>query len=91
MINLKNINTKYLISTGFGITGLLLSLLIGIFSGNGISTILLRAFITAIILSTVGFVCLLILKQFVPEIYQLVNSINVENTDSINYRENRKQ
>jgi hypothetical protein len=81
MIHLKNINTKYIISTGFGLLGLILSLFVGIFSGNGISAVFFRAFITAIIFSIVGFICLFIIEQFVPEIYQIVNSMNIENAN----------
>ncbi|MBN2402535.1 MAG: hypothetical protein JXN64_09045 [Spirochaetes bacterium] len=82
MITLKNINIEYLAAMGFGLTGLVLSLFAGFFSGNSISVILFRAFITAIILSIVGFICLFIIKKFVPEIYQIINSIfNNESAD----------
>jgi hypothetical protein len=82
MKNLINTNKEYLIIAGIGIIGLVLSFLVGIFSGNSIYTIIFRAFITAILLSIVVFACLIILKKFVPEIYQIVNLINInENTD----------
>jgi hypothetical protein len=76
MINLKNINKEYLISTGFGFLGLILSLLAGIFSGNKLFIIFIRAITTVILFSILGYVCLFIIKKFVPEIYQIINSIN---------------
>lgn len=76
MVILKNIKTEYLLSTGFGFAGLILSLLAGIFSGNKVSVIFFNAMITAIIFAILGYVCLFIIKKFVPEIYQIISSLN---------------
>jgi hypothetical protein len=82
MKHLINTNKEYLISAGIGIIGLVLSLFVGIFSGNSISTVIFRAFITAILLAIVSFASLFIIKKFVPEIYLIINSIsNIENAD----------
>ncbi len=84
MINLKNINKEYLISAGFGFFGLILSLLAGIFSGNKLFIIFFRAITTAILFSILGFICLFIIKKFVPEIYQIINSINNNEGSNVN-------
>ena len=84
MINLKNINKEYLISAGFGFFGLILSLLAGIFSGNKLFIIFIRAITTAILFSILGYICLFIIKKFVPEIYQIINSINNNEGSDVN-------
>ena len=76
MVSLKNINIEYTLSAGFGAAGLVLSLLTGLFSGNEIPVIFLKAFITAIIFVILGYICLFIIKKFVPEIYQIICLIN---------------
>ena len=75
MVSLKNIKIEYTVSAGFGAAGFILSLIAGIFSGNAILSVFFKAFITAVIFSVLGFICLFIIKKFVPEMYQIICSI----------------
>jgi hypothetical protein len=78
MINLKAIDKNYLLIIFFGSSALILSLVIGIFSGNGIATVFIRAITNMILFSILGFVCLFVIKKFVPELYQIISSVNIE-------------
>jgi hypothetical protein len=76
MIDLKKIDIKFVFSAVFGIIALILSVFAGIFSGNGLSTIIFRTFTNTILFSVIGFFCLLVFKKFVPEVYQIIESLN---------------
>ena len=74
MINLKSIDIEYIICAAFGIIALIISLVIGAFSGNRAGLVFQRAFITAIIFTVIGFISIFIIKKYVPEVYQLITS-----------------
>ncbi len=76
MINLRNIDVEYLTGALFGAFALILSVLIGFISGNRISLILFRTFVNVILFSIIGTACMFVIKKFVPEIYQIIDSVN---------------
>ncbi len=81
MKSLKDTNKEYLISAGIGLLGMVLSILIGILSGNNISTVIFRSVISVILLSLICFACIYVIKKYVPEIYEAINSArNSENS-----------
>jgi hypothetical protein len=84
MKNLNDTNKEYLISAGIGLIGLVLSFFIGILSGNSVFTVILRAFITLVILSLIGYGCIFVIKKYVPEIYEAVNSLKINENPEIN-------
>ncbi len=84
MIDIKKIEIEFISGAAFGVAALLLSLLVGIFSGNSVGLVLLRAFFMTIGFSLLGFICILVLKKFVPEFYQLFHVIN--KNDSVDFK-----
>ncbi|MDY6934239.1 MAG: hypothetical protein SVZ03_08460 [Spirochaetota bacterium] len=73
MISLKELNIEYIFGVLFGVIGLVLSFLIGLFAGNAIGTVFFRSIIFTITFCIIGYVNLIIVKKYVPEIYEALN------------------
>jgi hypothetical protein len=62
-----------IITGGAAAIGFVLSLVVNIFSFNGVSIMMSRAMVGALLLGGAVFASLLLLKQLVPELYQAVH------------------
>ncbi len=84
MINIKEINREYILSAIFGVSALILSFLIGFLAGNGIGPIIFRSVISMIVFSIIGFAGLYVIKRFVPEVYEIIDSgstVQIDDSD----------
>ena len=92
MINVKNLQFEYKSGLVLGITGFVISLLLGFVSGNSIEVILFRVLIFTILFAFLGYGSFFIIKKYVPEIYQVFSALdnktehksNTGNTDESN-------
>ncbi len=84
MISLENISIDYKFTAAFGIVALLLSLIIGIFSGIGFEVIALRLLIVFPVFSLIGYGVIFVSKKYVPELYdKFANLQNEEDRNNI--------
>ncbi|MBN2040966.1 MAG: hypothetical protein JW864_13055 [Spirochaetes bacterium] len=91
MVNYKNFAIEYITALIFGVLGLLLSLFAGFISGNKIISVFVRSVIITIGFAFIGYICLIIVKKFVPEIYQVFSNINENKEVNLNNdRDNSK-
>ncbi len=71
---LKEYDLKYRFSLFFGIIALILSIIIGLFTGNDIGIVFIRALIMTIAFMVLGYVIIFIVQKFVPEMLGVVGS-----------------
>ena len=75
MLNIKEIDIEYKSGVLFGTIALILSFFTSLMAGNEIGLVVTRSMIFAFAFSILGYVNVYILKKYVPEIYELMNSI----------------
>ncbi len=64
MNNFKSLSIEYKSGALFGAIGLVLSIIIGLLTGNSIGTIVLRTLFLAVPFAVLGYGCIIILKKF---------------------------
>ncbi|HNX58606.1 MAG TPA: hypothetical protein PKK43_05885, partial [Spirochaetota bacterium] len=74
MISLKSLGIEYKAGSVIGLSALVLSLLIGLLSGNEFLYSVGRAFFFGVLFALMGFGGVLLLKKYVPEVLQLAES-----------------
>jgi len=67
----------------FSISALVFSLLAGLAGGVNAGMVFFRALIITPVFFVVGFGILLVIKKFVPEVYELLSSISLSSEDSV--------
>lgn len=70
----KEIDLKYRFSVVFGIIALLLSIIIGLFTGNDVGLVIIRSMIMTIAFVVIGYGVIFIVQKFVPEMLSLAGS-----------------
>ena len=70
----KEIDLKYRFSAVFGIIALLLSIIIGLFTGNDVGLVIIRSMIMTIAFVVIGYGVIFIVQKFVPEMLSLEGS-----------------
>jgi hypothetical protein len=78
MISLKNIHPEYKSTALVGFIALVLSFLTGFLAGIRWNVVVLRSFILMVVFAAIGFGAIVILRKFVPEIYDLLASTQRE-------------
>jgi hypothetical protein len=76
-INLKGMGLEYKSGAVFGVMALFLSIIFGILAGNGIGTILLKTGILSLVFVAIGYGIVLVIRKYVPELYDAINGILV--------------
>jgi hypothetical protein len=71
---LKNISIEYRFSAVFGISALVLSVLVGVASGVPGTAIAARSAVLALVFLFLGFAVVMVLKKLVPEVYAMLSS-----------------
>lgn len=71
MISLKSLGIEYKAGSVIGLSALVLSLLIGLLSGNEFLYSVGRAFFFGVLFALMGFGGVLLLKKYVPEVLQI--------------------
>ncbi len=80
MVSLQKVNIEYKLSLLMGIGALVVSFILGLITGNGIGSVLLKSFVLTMVFTGLGFGSGLILKKFVPEIYSVLNGVSRDQT-----------
>lgn len=75
MISLHKIDLEYKSTALFGSTALLLSFLIGLIAGIRLNVVVLRSFLLMVVFAVIGFGICIILKKYVPEVYEIVSAL----------------
>ncbi len=73
MEKIKNLRSEYKAGALLGLTGLVLSLIIGLIFRVKMGTLIFRAIVVVIVFSLLGIGLAIILKRFVPEFYNLLS------------------
>ena len=81
-MQLSELNIEYRAGLVFSIIALVLSLTTGLVAGISITVIIVRSFIMVPVFFGVGYSVTLILKKFVPEIYELFTVKKDEKTET---------
>jgi hypothetical protein len=74
MLKLEGLGIETKAGLLFGVTGFVLSFITGFVSGVSFSVVIIRSVITVLVFSGIGFAVLMILKKFVPEMYEILAS-----------------
>jgi len=72
----KELELKYKSSVIFGAAGLFLSVFTGLISGNSFSQLFIKSMIMSVSFLILGYGIIFIIQKFVPEMYEMLNSIN---------------
>lgn len=83
MISLHKINLEYKSAALFGVIALIFSIIIGLLTGIKWNIVLLRSFILMILFAAIGFGVCVILRKFVPEVYDFMASVASLNTGEV--------
>jgi hypothetical protein len=75
MISLQKINLEYKSTALFGFIALILSFVIGFLTGIRWNIVLLRSIMLMIVFAAIGYGACVILRKFVPEVYEFMVSI----------------
>lgn len=75
MISIRKINLEYISMGLFSCASMVLSLLTGIFAGVNFGTVIVRALIIMALFAFIGFGIGIVLKKYVPELYELMISV----------------
>ena len=81
---LRNISLEYKSTALFSVMALLLSLLSGMAAGIDGLTVVLRSFLITLVFAILGFIIIVVLKRFVPEMYQFIDTMSSGNTLDVN-------
>lgn len=73
MISLKSLGIEYKAGAVIGLSAVVLSLLIGLLSGNEFLYAIGRAFFFGVLFALMGFGGVLLLKKYVPEVLQITD------------------
>jgi hypothetical protein len=73
MLKLEGFGIEIKAGLLFGITGFALSFITGFVSGVSFSVVIIRSAITVLVFSGIGFAVLMILKNYVPEMYEILS------------------
>lgn len=73
MLKLEGLGIETKSGLFFAAAGFVFSFIIGFVSGISFSVVILRSVITALVFSFIGYVAVIILKRYVPEIYEMLS------------------
>ncbi len=71
MLKLKGLGIEIKSGLFFAVVGFLFSFITGFVAGISFSVVILRSVITALIFSFLGYVAVIIIRKYVPEIYEM--------------------
>lgn len=74
MIGLDNLNPEYKSSVLFALTAFIVAMIAGIIGGLDVVVVIIRMVLSAVIFALIGYGVVLIIKNYVPEIYEILNS-----------------
>jgi hypothetical protein len=80
---IKGYDLKYRFSLLFGIIALILSIIIGLFAGNDIGIVFIRALVMTIAFMVLGYGIIFIVQRFVPEMLGVVRSDEFVREDDV--------
>jgi hypothetical protein len=80
---IKGYDLKYRFSLLFGIIALILSIIIGLFAGNDIGIVFIRALVMTIAFMVLGYGIVFIVQKFVPEMLGVVRSDELIREDNV--------
>ena len=72
MVKLEGMTIEVKAGAIFAVTGFFLSFIIGFVSGIDFSVVLIRSLITAVVFAGIGFGVIMVIKNFVPELYEVL-------------------
>jgi hypothetical protein len=75
MISIRSISLEYRTTVIFAVLALILSLVTGFAAGIRLSVVLLRSVVLCAVFAGIGFGICMIMRKFVPEVYQFLASI----------------
>ncbi len=75
MIQIRKINLEYMSTALFGLIAMILSLATGLFAGVKFGVVIVRALIIMSVFAGIGFGAGIVLKKYVPELYEFLISI----------------
>ena len=82
MVKIKELNIEYISSALLAVIALFLSFSIGFLSGNSYSVVFYRVVAFVIVFGILGYVNMYIIKRYVPEVYEKLNSLkSIENDE----------
>lgn len=70
---IKSLDIKLRVGIIFGLCSLIISIVLGLISGNAVATILFRSVILTIVFIFLGYALILVLEKFVPEFNTVLN------------------
>ena len=73
MLKLQGLGIETKAGLLFGVTGFVLSFITGFISGVSFSVVIIRSVITVLVFTGIGFAVLMILKKYVPEMYEVLS------------------
>jgi len=87
MLKFKGLGIETKTGLLFGVTGFILSFITGFISGISFSVVIIRSAVTILVFTGIGFAVLMVLKKYVPEIYEVLSGSG-DSDEAVVYEQN---